>query len=167
MAIFSRDICVTCGLCYCLLARSSLWMRTASQLILPGWIKVIYKQTCLTWMMNLSKTTVETHKVSFSAGTKCYCSSPYHLRLLPTPFPFSFFGSRSLNEIFVPRPEAPDAIEELFNKSPALPRTTWTFTRRRPPSSLRVAVIERPRLQGSSAIRGTAADTETDGHETS
>ncbi|TNN64615.1 hypothetical protein EYF80_025124 [Liparis tanakae] len=75
--------------------------------------------------------------------------------------------TRSLNEIFVLRPEAPDAIKERFNRSPALLRATWTFRRRRAPSSLRVAAIGRPRLRGWSAIRGAAADTETDGHETS
>ena len=56
------------------------------------------------------------------SSTKCHCCVDTAPPLICVSFSL-FFLLNGLNEVFVLRPEAPDAIEDLFNKHHSLPCT--------------------------------------------
>lgn len=95
-------------------------------------------------------------------------SSAFDLRLLPTPFLLLILRERQFKRSLCAPPGAPDTIQVVFNKTPALLCTMSRFTTHTFSLNLRVAQIERPCLQGTSLIRGAqtpgrSQSTQTDG----
>lgn len=95
-------------------------------------------------------------------------SSAFDLRLLPAPFPLLILWKRQFKQGLCAPPGAPDTIQVVYNKTPALLCTTSRFTTRKFSLNLRDAQIERPCLQGTSLIRGArtpgrSQSTQTDG----
>lgn len=98
--------------------------------------------------------------------------SPTALRLIyvssPLLSPLLILWMRQFKRGLCAPPGAPDTIQVVFNKTPALLCTTSRFTTRKFSLNLRDAQIERPCLQGTGLIRGArtpgrSQSTQTDG----